>query len=40
MIKNTKENGRISVGKSIGLDIVDTSADAIMEAINRDHSSR
>jgi len=40
MIRNTKENGKISVGKSIGLDIVDTSADAIMEAINRDHSSR
>ena len=40
MISNTKENGKISVGKSIGLDIVDTSADAIMEAINRDYSSR
>ena len=39
MISNTKREGRISVGKSVGLDIVDTSADAIMEAINRDYSS-
>ena len=39
MISNTKRDGRISVGKSVGLDIVDTSADAIMEAINRDYSS-
>ena len=39
MIKNTVKKGRISVGKSVGLDIVDTSADAIMEAINRDYSS-
>ena len=39
MISNTARNGRISVGKSVGLDIVDTSADAIMEAINRDYSS-
>ena len=39
MISNTSRNGRISVGKSVGLDIVDTSADAIMEAINRDYSS-
>ena len=39
MISNREKNGRISVGKSVGLDIVDTSADAIMEAINRDYSS-
>ena len=39
MISNTKRDGKISVGKSVGLDIVDTSADAIMEAINRDYSS-
>ena len=39
MISNTVRDGRISVGKSVGLDIVDTSADAIMEAINRDYSS-
>ena len=39
MIGNRNKNGRISVGKSVGLDIVDTSADAIMEAINRDYSS-
>ena len=39
MISNTARDGRISVGKSVGLDIVDTSADAIMEAINRDYSS-
>ena len=39
MISNINKNGRISVGKSVGLDIVDTSADAIMEAINRDYSS-
>ena len=39
MISNREKDGRISVGKSVGLDIVDTSADAIMEAINRDYSS-
>ena len=38
MISNIHRDGRISVGKSVGLDIVDTSADAIMEAINRDYS--
>lgn len=41
IIKDTlDEGGRISVGKSIGLDIVDTSVDAIMEAINRDYAAK
>lgn len=39
MIKDTL-NSRVSVGKAVGLDIVDTSVDAIMEAINRDYAER
>ncbi|MFA5452344.1 MAG: 2-isopropylmalate synthase [Candidatus Methanomethylophilaceae archaeon] len=40
MIKNTQNDGNVSAGKAVGLDIVDTSVDAIMEAINRDYSSK
>lgn len=38
MIKDTGNGGKVSVGKSVGLDIVDTSVDAIMEAINRGYA--
>jgi 2-isopropylmalate synthase len=40
LVKDTKGDGKASAGKAFGLDIVNTSVDAIMEAINRDHSRR
>jgi 2-isopropylmalate synthase len=40
LVKDAKGDGSISAGKAVGLDIVNTSVDAIMEAINRDHSRR
>ena len=37
MIRDVHNDGRVSVGKAVGLDIVETSVDGLMEAINRDH---
>jgi 2-isopropylmalate synthase len=36
MVKNVQNDGAFSVGKAVGLDIVETSVDATMAAINRD----
>ena len=36
MIKNVQNDGNLSVGKAVGLDIVQTSVEALMAAINRD----
>lgn len=36
MVKNVQNDGALSVGKAVGLDIVETSVDAMMAAINRD----
>ncbi|MFA6805443.1 MAG: 2-isopropylmalate synthase [Candidatus Methanomethylophilaceae archaeon] len=36
MVKNVQNDGNLSVGKAVGLDIVETSVDATMMAINRD----
>ncbi len=36
MVKNVQNDGGLSVGKAVGLDIVETSVDATMAAINRD----
>jgi 2-isopropylmalate synthase len=38
VIKGAFDDSRLSVGKAVGLDIVETSADATMEAINRDYN--
>lgn len=38
MVKNVQDDGNLSVGKAVGLDIVQTSVDATMAAINRDYS--
>jgi len=35
MVKNVLNDGALSVGKAVGLDIVETSVDAMMAAINR-----
>jgi 2-isopropylmalate synthase len=40
VVKDAKGDGSASAGKAVGLDIVNTSVDAIMEAINRDYSRR
>lgn len=40
MIKDVHNDGRMSVGKAVGLDIVATSVDGLMEAINRDYIRR
>ena len=37
MIRDVHNDGRVSVGKAVGLDIVETSVDGMMEAINRDY---
>jgi len=37
VIKGAYDRSRLSVGKAVGLDIVATSVDATMEAINRDY---
>lgn len=39
MIKDTRTS-KVTAGKCIGMDIVQTSVDAIMEAINRDYSDQ
>jgi len=36
MVKNVQNDDALSVGKAVGLDIVETSVDATMAAINRD----
>ncbi|MFA6800354.1 MAG: alpha-isopropylmalate synthase regulatory domain-containing protein, partial [Candidatus Methanomethylophilaceae archaeon] len=38
MVKNVQGDGSLSVGKAVGLDIVETSVDATMAAINRDYA--
>lgn len=40
MIKDVHNDGRMSVGKAVGLDIVETSVEGMMEAINRDYIRR
>ena len=40
MVKNVQNDGNLSVGKAIGLDIVETSVDAMMAAINRDFARK
>ena len=38
MVKNVQDDGHLSVGKAVGLDVVRTSVDAMMAAINRDYA--
>ncbi len=40
MLKNVQNDGYNSVGKAVGLDIVETSVDATMAAINRDFARK
>jgi 2-isopropylmalate synthase len=40
MVKNVQNDGALAVGKAVGLDIVETSVDAMMAAINRDFSRK
>jgi 2-isopropylmalate synthase len=40
MIRNVQNDGNLSVGKAVGSDIVQTSVDAMMVAINRDYARR
>jgi 2-isopropylmalate synthase len=40
MLKNVQNDGSLTVGKAVGLDIVETSVDATMAAINRDFARR
>ena len=40
MLKNVQNDGNTSVGKAVGLDIVETSVDATMAAINRDFARK
>ena len=40
MVKNVQNDNALSVGKAVGLDIVETSVDAMMAAINRDFDRR
>ncbi|MDR2699040.1 MAG: 2-isopropylmalate synthase, partial [Candidatus Methanoplasma sp.] len=40
MIRNVQNDGALSVGKAVGLDIVETSVDAMMAAINRDFAKQ
>jgi hypothetical protein len=37
-VKDTVSDGHISAGKAVGIDIVDTTVDAFMQAINRDYA--
>lgn len=37
-VKNVQGDGRTSIGRAVGSDIVDTSVDAMMSAINRDYA--
>ena len=38
LVKDVQNDGHISAGKSVGLDIVDTTVNAFMQAINRDYA--
>lgn len=38
LVKDTVSDGHISAGKAVGIDIVDTTVDAFMQAINRDYA--
>ncbi len=38
MVKNVQGDGSMAVGKAVGVDIVETSVDATMAAINRDYA--
>jgi 2-isopropylmalate synthase len=40
MVKNVQNDDALSVGKAVGLDIVETSVDAMMAAINRDFARK
>jgi 2-isopropylmalate synthase len=40
MVRNVQNDGAMSAGKAVGLDIVETSVDAMMSAINRDFARR
>jgi len=40
MLKNVQNDGALAVGKAVGLDIVETSVDATMAAINRDFARK
>ena len=40
LIRDNEDNGKTSAGKSVGMDIVDTTVDALMQAINRGYSRR
>jgi len=40
MVKNVCGEGGLSVGKAVGLDIVETSVDATMAAINKDYAKQ
>ena len=40
IIKDVHNDGALSVGKAMGMDIVETSVDGMMEAINRDYIRR
>jgi len=40
MIRDVHGDGRMSVGKAVGLDIVETSVEGMMEAVNRDYIRR
>ena len=40
IVKDVHNDGHISVGKAVGLDIVETSVEGMMEAINRDYLRR
>ncbi|MCL2032738.1 MAG: 2-isopropylmalate synthase [Methanomassiliicoccaceae archaeon] len=39
-VRDVQNDGALSVGKAVGLDIVETSVDAMMAAINRDFARR
>ena len=38
LVRDTVVDGHISAGKAVGIDIVDTTVDAFMQAINRDYA--
>lgn len=40
MVRNVQNDGNRSVGKAVGLDIVETSVDAMMAAINKDFARK
>ena len=40
LTKNVKGDGNVCAGKAVGIDIIDTTVDAIMQAINRDYARK